>query len=210
MIWAQDFEFTPGVVTTTDVYAGVTAVLWAGRTYLGDSFKIMPVPSSSLFKTLGDITSNGKGGYVAEEIINGTATTPYLASLGLEGLPENPQHGSNGEWNFLSLLYANGLIDGFFGQNYNTAQVGIVTPDTLPFHDASLPYAIQSAHDNPTQVASGGPWNTVYNGDVPFHATVYWLANVDPTWSQPPKKPVLQPTQAPLPTTAFAAYGRSN
>ncbi|MFM8539348.1 MAG: cadherin domain-containing protein, partial [Planctomycetaceae bacterium] len=210
VIWAQDFEFTSGVVPTTDVYAGVTAVLWAGRTYLGDSFKIMPVPSSSLFKTLGDITGNGMGDYVADEIINGTASTPYLASLGLEGLPENPQHGSNGEWNFLSLLYANGLIDGFFGQNYNTAQVGIVTPDTLPFHDASLPYAIQSAHDNPTQVASGGPWNTVYNGDVPFHATVYWLANVDPTWGQPPKKPVLQPTQAPLPTTAFAAYGRSN
>jgi len=210
VIWAQDFEFRPGIVPTTDVYAGVTAVLWAGRTYLGDSFKIMPVPSSSLFKTLGDTTVNGKGAYVSDEIINGTASTPYLASLGLEGLPENPQHGSNGEWNFLSLLYANGLIDGFFGQNYNTTQVGIVTPDTLPFHDPSLPYAIQSAHDNPTQVASGGPWSTVYNGDVPFHATVYWLANVDPTWGQPPKKPVLQPTQAPLPTTAFAAYGRSN
>jgi len=209
VIWAQDFEFTPGVVLTTDVYAGVTAVLWAGRTYLGESFKIMPVPSSSLFKTLGDTPlPQGKGLYVADEIINGTATTPYLASLGLEGLPENPQAGSNGQWNFLSLLYANGLIDGFFGQNYNTSQVGIVTADTLPFHDASLPYAIQSAHDNPTQVATGGPWSTVYNGDVPFHATVYWAGDVDPTWGQPPKKPSLRPTQAPLPTTAFAAYGR--
>ena len=210
VIWAQDFEFRPGVVATTDVYSGVTAVLWAGRTYLGDSFKIMPVPSSSLFKTLGDTTVNGKGAYVADEIINGTASTPYLASLGLEGLPENPQHGSNGEWNFLSLLYANGLIDGFFGQNYSTTQVGIVTPDTLPFHDASLPYAIQSTSDIPTQDADGGPWSTVYNGDVPFHATVYWPANVDRTWGQPPKTPVLRPTQAPLPTTAFAAYGRSN
>lgn len=208
VIWAQDFEFTPGVVPTTDVYAGVTAVLWAGRTYLGDSFKIMPVPSSSLFKTLGDITGNGKGDYVADEIINGTANAPYLDSLGLVGLPENPQSGSNGEWNFLSLLYANGLIDGFFGQNYNATQVGIVTADTLPFHDASLPYAIQSAHDNPSQVASGGPWSTVYNGGVPFHATVYWAGDVDPTWGQPPKKPVLRPTQAALPTTAFAAYGR--
>ncbi|NBU42121.1 MAG: cadherin repeat domain-containing protein, partial [Planctomycetia bacterium] len=110
VIWAQDFEFRPGVVPTTDVYAGVTAVLWAGRTYLGESFKIMPVPSSSLFKTLGDATPGGKGLYVADEIINGTVTTPYLASLGLEGLPENPQEGSNGQWNFLSLLYANGLI----------------------------------------------------------------------------------------------------
>ncbi|NCX97490.1 MAG: hypothetical protein EBX35_02620 [Planctomycetia bacterium] len=207
VIWAQDFEFTPGIVPTTDVYAGVTAVLWAGRTYLGDAFKIMPVPSSSLFKTLGD-TADGKGLYVADEIVNGTANTPYLASLGLEGLPENPQAGSNGEWNFLSLLYANGLIDGFFGQNYNASQVGIVTADTLPFHDASLPYAIQSAHDNPSQVATGGPWSTVYDGDVPFHATVYWSGDVDPTWAQPPKKPVLRPTQAPLPTRAFATYGR--
>ncbi|NBW88079.1 MAG: hypothetical protein EBR23_14935, partial [Planctomycetia bacterium] len=172
VIWAQDFEFTPGVVSTTDVYAGVTAVLWAGRTYLGDTFKIMPVPSSSLFKTLGD-TAQGKGLYVADEIINGTASTPYLASLGLEGLPENPQSGTNGQWNFLSLLYANGLIDGFFGQNYSTSQVGIVTADTLPFSDASLPYAIQSAHDNPMQVATGGPWSTVFNGAVPFHSTVY-------------------------------------
>ena len=209
VIWAQDFEFKPGVVLTTDVYAGVTAVLWAGRTYLGESFKIMPVFSSSLFKTLGDTPlPQGKGLYVADEIINGTVTTPYLASLGLEGLPENPQEGSNGQWNFLSLLHANGLIDGFFGQNYNTSQVGIVTADTLPFHDPSLPYAIQSAHDNPTQVATGGPWSTAYNGDVPFHATVYWAGDVDPTWGQPPKKPVLRPTQAALPTTAFAAYGR--
>ncbi len=209
VIWAQDFEFTPGVVSTMDVYAGVTAVLWAGRTYLGESFKIMPVPSSSLFKTLGDITGKGMGDYVADAIINGTETTPYLASLGLRGLPPNAQEGSNGQWNFLSLLYANGLIDGFFGQNYNATQVGIVTSDTLPFHDTSLPYAIQSAHDDPSQVATGGPWHTVYNGAIPFHATVYWAGDVDPAWGQPPKKPVLLPTQAPLPARVFAAYGRS-
>ena len=207
VFWAQDLEFNPGVVATDDVYAGVTALLWAGRQVLGDSMKILPVVSSSLFKTLGDPV---KGAYDSGHIIHGTGSLPYLASLGLKGLPENPAS-SGGEWNFLSLLYANNLIDGFFGQQYNVNQVGIISPDTLPFYSADIPYALESAHDDPKQVATGGPWTTVYNGPMPFHATVYWGGAVDPTWGQPaPANQKLKPTQAPLPTQVFGLYGRQS
>ena len=210
VFWAQDFEFTPATnvsnaPVTDKVYAGVLAVMWAGKQLLGNSMKIYPVPSSSLFKTLGSATL---GAYVSDHIIHGDGTTPYLASLGLTGLPVNPATGSGGEWNFLSLAYANNLIDGFFGQQYNANQVGIVTADTKPFYSDTLPYALVSSYDNPPQVKTGGPWTTVYNGNILFHAAVYWPGPVDSSWGQPPASQKLKPTQAPLPTTVFGLYGR--
>lgn len=199
VFWAQDFEFTPGRAPTDEVYAGVLAVMWAGRQILGDSMLILPVPSSSLFKTLGSPTG---GPYNAGHIINGDGATPYLASLSLTDLPPNPATGSDGEWNFLSLAYANDLIDGFFGQQYNAAYTGEVTPDTKPFYSADLPYALMSAYEDPPQVATGGPWNSAYSGDIPFRAGVYWPYEVDSSWGQPAStNQKLIPTQVPLPTT---------
>ncbi|MCH9729604.1 MAG: hypothetical protein K0U84_08010, partial [Actinomycetia bacterium] len=126
---------------------------------------------------------------------------PYLTSLGLTGLPTNPAAGSNGEWNCLSLAYANNLIDGFFGQQYNSPYTGEVTPDTLPLYTADLPYALMSSYAEPPQVATGGPWNSDYFGDIPFHAGVRWPYNVDPSWGQPPTtNQKLKPTLVPLPT----------
>jgi hypothetical protein len=198
VFWGQDFEFAPDKAPTDEAYAGVLAVMWAGRQILGDSMKIYPVPSSSLFKTLG---SDTQGAYNSDHLIHGDGDTPYLASLGLVGLPTNPAPGSNGEWNFLSLAYANNLIDGFLGQQYNSAFTGSVTPDTLPFYSADLPYALVSSYADPAQVATGGPWNTGYHGGIPFHAGVYWDAVVDPAWGQPPSTDQkLVPTQVPLPT----------
>lgn len=199
VFWAQDFEFNPGHAPTDEVYAGVLAVMWAGEQILGDSMKILPVPSSSLFKTLGSAT---QGPYDANHIINGDGTTPYLASLRLTGLPANPAPGAGGQWNFLSLAYANGLIDGFIGQQYNANFTGQVTPDTLAFYSADLPYALMSSYADPSQVATGGPWNSDYYGSIPFHAGVYWAGDVDPTWGQPPAtNQQLKPTPAPLPTS---------
>ncbi|MGB0970644.1 MAG: hypothetical protein ACPGVG_06745 [Mycobacterium sp.] len=198
VFWAQDFEFAPGRTSTDGAYAGVLATMWAGKQILGDSMKIFPVPASSLFKTLG---SDKDGAYSADHIIKGDGTTPYLTSLGLTGLPTNPAPGSNGEWNFLSLAYANGLIDGFFGQQYNSNFTGKVAPDTKPFYTAELPYALMSAYGDPPQVATGGPWNSDYFGDIPFHAGVYWPYDVDPSWGQPPAtNQKLKPTVVPLPT----------
>jgi hypothetical protein len=199
VFWAQDFEFAPDLTSTDGAYAGVLAVMWAGKQILGDAVKIYPVPSSSLFKTLGSATM---GAYNSGHIIDGDGTTPYLTSLGLTGLPVNPDPDSDGEWNFLSLAYANGLIDGFFGQQYNATYTGQVTPDTKPFYSADLPYALMSAYDDPPQVATGGPWNTAYSGDIPFHAGVYWPYAVDPSWGQPAStNQKLKPTPVPLPTS---------
>ncbi len=199
VFWAQDFEFAPGNAPTDEVYAGVLAVMWAGKQILGDSMKIYPVPASSIFKTLG---SDTMGAYNSGNIISGDGTTPYLTSLGLMNLPTtNPAPGWDGEWNFLSLAYANGLIDGFFGQQYNSNYTGEVTPDTRPFYSADLPYALMSAYADPPQVATGGPWDSHYDGDIPFHAGVWWNAAVDPNWGQPAStNQKLKPTQAPLPT----------
>lgn len=200
VFWAQDFEFAPDNARTDEVYAGVLAVLWAGRQILGDSMKILPVPSSSLFKTLGGTGTNGP--YNSSHLINGDGTTPYLTSLGLTGLPTNPAAGSGGEWNFLSLAYANNLIDGFFGQQYNPTFTGQVTPDTRAFYSAELPYAVMSSYEDPSQVATGGPWDSDYYGDIPFHAAVYWPFDVDSTWGQPAStNQRLKPTPVPLPTT---------
>jgi len=198
VFWAQDFEFAPDKTSTDGAYAGVLAVMWAGKQILGDSMKILPVPSSSIFKTLGGTGSYGA--YSSSHIINGDGTTPYLASLGLTGLPTNPAAGSGGEWNFLSLAYANGLIDGFLGQQYNPTFTGTVTADTLAFYSADLPYALQSNYS--VQLSTGGPWNSDYYGSIPFHASVYWDGTVDPSWGQPAStNQKLNPTPVPLPTS---------
>ena len=198
VFWAQDFEFTPGATSTDGAYAGVLAVLWAGKQILGDAVKILPVPSSSLFKTLG---SDTQGAYNASHIISGDGTTPYLASLGLVDLPENPAADSGKQWNFLSLAYANGLIDGFIGQQYNKAATGTVTKDTRAFYTDDLPYALMSSYTDPDQVATGGPWDTDYYGQIPFHGGVWWEGAVDPSWGQPPStNQQLKPTPVPLPT----------
>lgn len=198
VFWAQDFEFAPDKTSTDGAYAGVLAVMWAGKQILGDSMKILPVPSSSIFKTLGGTGANGA--YNSDHIINGDGTTPYLVSLGLIGLPPNPATGSGGEWNFLSLAYANGLIDGFIGQQYNPVFTGTVTPDTLAFYTADLPYALMSSYDG--QVDTGGPWSSDYYGTIPFHAGVYWDGTVDPSWGQPAStNQKLNPTPVPLPTS---------
>jgi hypothetical protein len=193
VVWAQDFEYNPDApgVSAAQVYAGVTAVLWAGRQVLGDGFKIIPVPASSLFKGLN---------------YDSAAMLSLISSLGLQAPPGHP--GGGGEWNFLSLLYANHLIDGFLGQQYSInnadALPGSVSSDTLPFSDAQTPYAIQSALYSPTQLTStttgGPPWESHYSGDMPFHAGAYWAGNAVDAAGNAIVTDKLTPTEQPLAT----------
>ena len=234
VIWSQDFEFGPGHAPTAEVYAGITAVLWAGRQVLNEvslgttPMLIIPVVSSSIFKTLGHPT---EGYYNSQTILKGAGDTPYLASLGLDPLPQTNNSkpspaNPHGEWNFLSMLYHNGLIDGFLGQQYawnNPGAVpGSVTADTMAFFpDQGLPYAILSAHDQPNTPGTttpppdypwpnlttfpqprnpSPPWPSNYQGDLPFTAGVYWHQDVIDSLSSFDPATVLTPTIAPLPT----------
>ena len=180
-IWAQDFEFDPdAVVDANEVYAGITAVLWAGRQLLGKDFLIIPVPASSLFKNLGEFNT--------KKILRGRGEKPYLAALQLKALPRNnPEGGRYREWNFLSMLYQNGLIDGFLGQQYSMnnpdALPGSISKDTRQFYPRqNLPYAIISSYDDPPQLSnttiSNKPWKSYFHGSLPFKLGVYFAGEV--------------------------------
>jgi len=183
-IWAQDFEFNPGKVDLhNEVYAAITAILWAGRQLLGKDFLITPVPSSSLFKNLGDFNT--------DVILNGDGSTPYLTSLGLNELKDdNPQKNPDpsgpiwhGEWNFLSMLYENELIDGFLGQQYsiNNADAipGSISADTRHFYPSqNLPYSIISSWDGEVPQLQNNdqpppPWKSHYDGLLPYQSGIY-------------------------------------
>ena len=171
-IWAQDFEFAPGGLSQEEVnqvYAGVIAVLWAGRQVLGDAGRIIPVPSSSLFKNLGNPD-------IATLLSSG-----LLAPLQLSNLPlTNTQKGANGQWNVLSVLHHNGLIDGFLGEQYSSnnpdALPGSISTDTRAFDGQdNLPYAILSSIQQLQSTSlDGPPWSSHYDGAMPFQAGVFF------------------------------------
>lgn len=57
-------------------------------------------------------------------------------------------------------------------------------------------------YTDPDQVSTGGPWDSDYYGVTPFHAGVWWEADVNPTWGQPASTDqLLKPTPVPLPTS---------
>jgi hypothetical protein len=190
-IWAQDFEFAPGGLSQDDVdqvYAGVIAVLWAGRQVLGDEARIIPVPSSSLFKNLGN-----------PDIATLLSSSGLLAPLQLTNLPlTNSQRGANGQWNVLSVLHHNGLIDGFLGQQYSSnnpdALPGSISTDTRAFDGQdNLPYAILSSIQQlQSSSLDGPPWSSHYDGAMPFQAGVYFPdtipANFNPATDLIPKQ----------------------
>jgi hypothetical protein len=172
--WAQDFEShglsDPGEAARA--YAAVIGVLWAARTWYddhgGSAMKIVPVFDSWLLKSL-DYDMD--------------AALANVSGLGLRAIPKQAD---GRDYNFMSLLHHNGLIDGFIGEQYNLKTVGTFTADTAPFYDDPLgdvPYVILSARFNPEQVSadnpeSSPPWTSHYDdggGELPFQAGVYWF-----------------------------------
>jgi hypothetical protein len=172
--WAQDFEShglsDPG--EAAQAYAAAMGVLWAARTWYdghgGSSMKIIPVFDSWLLKSL-DYDMD--------------AALANLSGLGLQAIPKQAD---GSDYNFMSLLHHNGLIDGFIGEQYNLKTVGSFTADTAPFYDdpqGDVPYVILSARFNPEQVSadnpeSSPPWTSHYDdggGELPFQAGVYWF-----------------------------------
>ena len=199
-IWMQDFEFNPGKAKTNDVYAGITALLWAGKTLLGDKASIIPVPASSIFKNLGDPDLN--------KIFK---HSNYLKALDLKNLrPTNPEKASNGQWNFLSVLKHNNLIDGFLGQQYSEnnkdALPGSISKDTRDFDPSTpLPYAILSNVEQLRKTSIGKPpWASYFDGEMPFQAGVYFAGGMSPQRKDFNADDYLKPTRQPISNSVLA------
>ena len=199
-IWTQDFEFTPGKANANEVYAGIIATLWAGRTLLGKKARIIPVPASSLFKNLGQ-----------PNIDRIFKQEGYLKALNLRNLSEtNPDPASKGQWNVLSVLKHNNLIDGFLGQQYSQnnpdALPGSIANDTVRFHpDTPLPYAILSGVSQLRNTTVGQrPWPSAYAETMPFKAGIYFPAEISAKQSDFKPKRFLTPTSIPITTNALA------
>lgn len=155
------------------------------------------MPSSSLFKNLGNTDI---GGILASDGL--------LGALKLENLPlTNPQSGSGKQWNVLSVLHHNGLIDGFLGQQYSAnnpdALPGSISSDTRDFYGQdSLPYALLSSIKqlDATHI-DGPPWQSHFDGDLPFKAGVYFPGTI-PDDFEPGK--FLQPQKDGVISTAIS------
>ena len=199
-IWMQDFEFTPGRAETNDVYAGITALLWAGRTLLGDQASIIPVPASSIFKNLGHPD--------LDEVFK---KPKYLKALDLRNLNKtNPKKESKGQWNFLSVLKHNKLIDGFLGQQYsennNDALPGSISKDTRDFDPSTpLPYAILSNIEQLRNTSIGKrPWASYHDGELPFQGGVYFAGGMSAKKKNFKADQYLNPTIRSLSNSALA------
>ena len=199
-IWMQDFEFTPNKAKTNDVYAGITALLWAGRTLLGDQASIIPVPASSIFKNLGN-----------PDLDKIFKKSNYLKALDLEKLRKtNPEKASNGQWNYLSVLKHNNLIDGFLGQQYSEnnedALPGSISKDTRDFDPSTpLPYAILSNVEQLRNTSIGKrPWASYFDGDMPVQAGVYFAGGISPQKKDFKADAYLKPTRQSISNSALA------
>ncbi len=226
VMWTQDIEGPLAVPEETA--AAIAAIMWAGREILGPDMQIIPVPASVIQKTAAT-TWNLKS------VFDGNSSDNFLKFLNLKGTlsSANQLKLDSDSIDLLSALHlvsaeSHPLIDGILAQQYSAS--GCVTPDECPtncasinctaipgslssdtpaFFDTTLPYAIMSAHDCPSQLflapPSGGcpgvadaaaPWKSYYRGSLPFHAGVYWnQTTIDP-------QSTFNPTNYLIPTPA--------
>ena len=159
--YSQNFQINSGDGTLTDanpIYAGVAAILWSFRQLYPD-IAIVPVFDSYYLKSLGqfDIKS----------------VNSLLGPLALTAIPTDPAPGVN--WNFISTLYYNHLLDGFIGDNYTPGDEGFIPVDALPFYDQSpaIPYALQSSYSVLANEV-GKPIKTSYQGDLPVTGSIWF------------------------------------
>ena len=94
-------------------------MLWAFK-QLYPEIKSIPVFDSYYLKSLGVFDALK---------INNTLLKP----LNLEVIPEDSPT-ENKQWNYISTLHYNKLIDGFIGDSYTPEQQGTIPKDSLPFY----------------------------------------------------------------------------
>ena len=182
--YAQNFQIESGDNKDTpanEIYAGVAAVLWAFK-QLYPEIKSIPVFDSYYLKSLGV--------YDALKINN-----TLLKPLDLKVIPEDSPTKCK-QWNYISTLHYNKLIDGFIGDSYTPGQEGTIPKDSRPFYSKgeSLPYALQSSYVNLPKEKSL-PIKTNYQGTLPLRGGIWFPAEV-PAQFDPSN--FLTPVQAPL------------
>ena len=205
--WTQDFEGPLG--DPGEMAAAIIAVNWAGRTLLatdpgGADMQVVPVPASVLQKTTAS-------SWKLSEVMAGRADDKLLSFLELDQtLSQTDRTALAGDridlLSFLHLASAEGrpLIDGILAQQYSghgcpsncqylncEALPGSLSGDTPAFYATDMPYAVQSAHDNPPQLflppgpdcsSAVPPFTSDHRGSLPMRAGIYWSGDVDPTF----------------------------
>jgi len=165
IFWAQDLEAdsTLNPSNKTDYtkikkqFAGIVAVLWAGRQFLGDKFPIIPNVSKSIITNLRN--------NVGDELVNlddvHDLVAPLLTDNNQPTLVNNfssrPTYGEHkrNSWSLMSYLKMNGLIDGFVSQE---TRGKVLSPgDRLSLNSYAAPFSLDSGCDVP--YALQGYWN---------------------------------------------------
>lgn len=194
VFYAQDIESNTGDGNTNGAAAYI-AIFWAARVLL-PGMEIIPVPASAVQKMTASEWS-------IKDVVQGTASDPYLKILNLTSTLSTQQQNdvANNKVDLLSFLHIvkynnRPLIDGILAQQYSCqpangnpcgkvnagALPGSFSSDTPIFYDATLPFALMSAHDDPPQLqipspTPSPPWKSYYSSStqaLPFQAGVYW------------------------------------
>jgi len=169
--YAQNFQAAKNSVAKEN-YALVTSVLWAANE-LYPNTKIIPVFDSYYVKG-SDLTTTIVGDV--------NALTDELGIPPLSEFKTKPPARLGNQWNMLSTLHSNGLIDGWIGDIYGkepndptNAEGKLPTPDS-PFYSSNnpVPYALQSRSDYLDQKPTLPITSDFYDpkGIMPFNASI--------------------------------------
>ena len=172
VFWAQDLEFDVAKSSEDlkNQFKGMITLLWAGRKFLGDDFKIIPVVSNSIQRNWNDETKS-------EYVDISALIDSDLKNLGLRNLAPRSDGRS---WNLMSYLKENELIDGFIGESYTSKNIGQLDPGTAPFEPSqNLAYAVMGSWAKNLENATT-PIKSDFDGTLPLNASAYFFPDKAP------------------------------
>ena len=183
LFWAQDIEFYPGEIGSStpqaianQVYAGIIALLWAGRHYYGPDLKIIPVAGSAVLQNLipTDDAKGKYGGFVDIERL--LSQKQFLKKLQLEALPKI----GNNSPNLMSTLHKNGLINGFINQDYNVSKLPGQEPMATFSTSLNTPFANQVDYANVIDKKVTLPFELYYSGgSIPVDSSIFFSSRAN-------------------------------
>lgn len=174
--WATNNRGTNSI-NAIKSFAGITATLWAAGIYLNHNpskpsgtpnTKIIPVVSRSITENIlydasiepnCELVDLSKVKDKVDSLLP-QALPKYLSGSGVPSTKIKIASGittiNRTSWNFMSLLYANNLVDGFISERYIQSNIGpnnplTITPNAAPYYLSTLnmPYALMASVNNP-------------------------------------------------------------